>query len=45
MMFYFASEMFDVKGPAQVVLGIILFVYASNSLGCAEFTGYGIIGG
>ena len=33
MMFYYVSEMFDVKGIMQLFLGIALFVYSSNSLG------------
>lgn len=32
MMFYYISEMFDIKGIIQFVLGIALFVYASNKL-------------
>ncbi|MGB2965223.1 MAG: ABC-2 family transporter protein [Anaerolineales bacterium] len=32
MMFYYTSEMFDIKGVMQVILGISLFVYASNLL-------------
>ncbi|MFC1936739.1 ABC transporter permease [Chloroflexota bacterium] len=33
MMFYYTSEMFDLKGITQVALGIALFIYASNNLG------------
>jgi ABC-2 type transport system permease protein len=33
MMFYYTSEMFDLKGLTQLGLGIALFVYASNLLG------------
>jgi len=32
MMFYYTSEMFDIKGLTQLVLGIALFIYASNKL-------------
>jgi len=32
MMFYYTSEMFDIKGLTQFVLGIALFIYASNKL-------------
>ncbi|HKJ27160.1 MAG TPA: ABC-2 family transporter protein [Anaerolineales bacterium] len=32
MMFYFVSEMFDIKGLTQFALGIALFIYASNQL-------------
>ena len=33
MMFYYTSEMFDLKGLIQIGLGVALFVYASNTLG------------
>jgi len=33
MMFYYVSEMFDIKGVVQFLLGIALFIYASNTLG------------
>jgi ABC-2 type transport system permease protein len=33
MMFYYTSEMFDLKGLTQLGLGVALFVYASNTLG------------
>jgi ABC-2 type transport system permease protein len=32
MMFYYVSEMFDIKGLTQVALGIALFIYASIRL-------------
>lgn len=32
MMFYYASEMFDIKGLVQFILGIVMFIYASNQL-------------
>ena len=32
MMFYYTSEMFDLKGLIQLALGIGLFMYASNAL-------------
>jgi ABC-2 type transport system permease protein len=32
MMFYYTSEMFDVKGLTQVALGIAMFIYASTKL-------------
>lgn len=32
MMFYYTSEMFDIKGLTQVALGIAMFIYASNKL-------------
>lgn len=32
MMFYYSSEMFDIKGIMQILLGISLFIYASNLL-------------
>jgi ABC-2 type transport system permease protein len=35
MMFYYTSEMFDLKGLTQLVVGIAMFVYASNVLGVA----------
>ena len=33
MMFYYTSEMFDIKGVIQFLLGIALFIYASVTLG------------
>jgi ABC-2 type transport system permease protein len=33
MMFYYVSEMFDIKGVVQFVLGIAMFIYASIRLG------------
>jgi ABC-2 type transport system permease protein len=35
MMFYYMSEMFDLKGLTQLVLGIGLLIYASMQLGLA----------
>lgn len=35
MMFYYTSEMFDVKGLTQIGLGIALFIYASIQLSLA----------
>jgi ABC-2 type transport system permease protein len=35
MMFYYMSEMFDLKGLTQLAVGIILLVYASIQLGIA----------
>jgi len=32
MMFYYTSEMFDIKGIVQLLLGIAIFVYASINL-------------
>lgn len=32
MMFYYTSEMFDIKGIVQLLLGIAMFVYASINL-------------
>jgi ABC-2 type transport system permease protein len=39
MMFYYMSEMFDLKGLTQLLAGIILLVYASNQLGIAWTAG------
>ncbi len=33
MMFYYTSEMFDIKGLTQLVLGVALLIYASYTLG------------
>jgi len=33
MMFYYMSEMFDIKGLTQLALGIVLLIYASAQLG------------
>lgn len=35
MMFYYMSEVFDLKGLTQLVVGIILLIYASLQLGIA----------
>jgi hypothetical protein len=35
MMFYYMSEMVDIKGFTQVALGIALMIYASSRLGLA----------
>src|SRR5689334_18716890 len=35
MMFYYMSEVFDLKGLTQLVVGIILLIYASIQLGIA----------
>jgi len=32
MMFYYMSEMFDIKGVVQLVVGIVLLIYASANL-------------
>ena len=32
MLFYYISEMFDIKGLIQLILGIVLFIYASVRL-------------
>jgi len=32
MMFYYVSEMFDIKGLTQIALGIALLIYSSNRL-------------
>ena len=33
MMFYYMSEVFDIKGLTQLVVGILLLIYASHQLG------------